>query len=709
MKRSLFLFVLLSAVGLPAAEAQSVRLEDLLSSPFPADLAAEGDAFAWTQNDRGLRSVWFAEGPEYRGRALFQDDRDEGQELSELRFGPGGRQLVFVRGGSANRSGEIPNPTSDAEGASQAIWIVPTEGSGKARKVGAGAEPRISPDGKTLAFVSQGRIWTVPVEGEGEAKELAVTRGRAGSLRWSPDGRELAFVSDRGDHSFIGLYSFGGKTVRYLDPGLGLDAEPVWSPDGRRIAFLRTPNERQVLPFIPQRSALPWSIRIADVETGTGRQVFLAEEGRGSAFHGIAAENQILWGKPPARGASGDPDRLVFPWEKTGWTQLYSIPATGGEPTALTSGEFEVEQVALSPDGSEVVFSSNQGDIDRRHIFRVSVSSGPARAITSGTGLEWSPVASEGARAIAFLSSDARRPAQAMVKIGDAAPKAMAPETLPSRFPVNALVEPEPVLISASDGMRVHGQLFRPKSHRPGERHKAAIFFHGGSRRQMLLGWHYMYYYHNSYAMNQYLASRGYVVLSVNYRSGIGYGLDFREALDYGANGASEFRDVVGAGLYLRSRDDVDPDRVALWGGSYGGYLTALGLARASDLFAAGVDLHGVHDWNVVIQNFVPQYQSEKRSDVARMAYESSPMASVSSWRSPVLLIHGDDDRNVPFSESVDLAEALSKQGVEYEVLVFPDDVHDFLLHRNWLKALEASAEFLDRKLGSAAPTTNQN
>jgi dipeptidyl aminopeptidase/acylaminoacyl peptidase len=164
----------------------------------------------------------------------------------------------------------------------------------------------------------------------------------------------------------------------------------------------------------------------------------------------------------------------------------------------------------------------------------------------------------------------------------------------------------------------------------------------------------------------------------------------------------------VGAGLYLRSRSDVDPDRIGLWGGSYGGYLTALGLARASDLFAAGVDIHGVHDWNVVIRNFVPSYQAEKRADVARLAFESSPMASIASWRSPVLLIHGDDDRNVPFSESVDLAEALSRQGVDYEEVVFPDDVHDFLLHRNWLEALTAAADFFDRKLGPRPATTNE-
>src|SRR4029077_16842629 len=163
-------------------------------------------------------------------------------------------------------------------------------------------------------------------------------------------------------------------------------------------------------------------------------------------------------------------------------------------------------------------------------------------------------------------------------------------------FPQASLVEPEPVIFTAADGMPIHAQLFRPRGIAAGEKRPALLFFQGGSHRQMLLGWHYNSYYNNAYAMNQYLASRGYLVLAVNYRSGIGYGLRFREAERQGAGGASEFNDVLGAGLYLRSRPDVDPTRIGLWGGSYGGYLTAMGLSRASDLFAAGVDFHGVHD-----------------------------------------------------------------------------------------------------------------
>src|SRR5437870_2493458 len=211
----------------------------------------------------------------------------------------------------------------------------------------------------------------------------------------------------------------------------------------------------------------------------------------------------------------------------------------------------------------------------------------------------------------------------------------------------------------------------------------------------MLLGWHYMDYYNNAYGMNQYLASQGYVVLAINYRSGIGYGLNFREAINYGAGGASEYQDVAGAGLYLRGRPDVDPAHIGLWGGSYGGYLTAMGLARGSDLFAAGVDFHGVHDWSA-------RFRTGGRGasdDVTRTAFESSPMSSIRTWRSPVLLIHGDDDRNVDFSQTVDLVAALRRQGVYFEQMILPDEIHGFLRHASWVRAYKASVEFFKRKL----------
>jgi len=456
------------------------------------------------------------------------------------------------------------------------------------------------------------------------------------------------------------------------------------------VAFIRIPASREAFAFGPKRTAQPWSIRIADVRSRAGHEIWKAEEGKGSAFHGVPAENELFW------GAGG---RIVFPWERDGWVHRYSVSTQGGNADVLTPGDFEVEHTSLSSDRREILFASNQNDIDRRHIWKVSVSGGPPKAVTSGSGIEWAPVMASDGKSIAVFRSDARGPARPGIIANLGELRDLAPETLPSDFPASSLVEPQQVIISSADGMQIHGQLFLPPGLKAGERRPAMVFFHGGSRRQMLLGWHYMLYYHNAYGMNQYLASRGYIVLAVNYRSGIGYGMEFREALNYGATGASEYNDVMGAGLYLRGRSDVDPQRIGLWGGSYGGYLTALGLARSSDLFAAGVDLHGVHDWNMEVHHFVPAYDPDANPNVARLAFESSPLASIKTWRSPVLLIQGDDDRNVPFSETVHLAEALRKQGVYFEELVFPDEIHDFLMHKSWLAAYHASADFLDRKL----------
>ncbi|HLJ15539.1 MAG TPA: prolyl oligopeptidase family serine peptidase [Bryobacteraceae bacterium] len=673
------------------ADQHTFTLEQVLSAPFPSGqtVSTTDGNVAWVLNEAGARNIWVAQAPDYKGRRLTAYRDDDGQEIAELQWTPDGKSIVFVRGGDFEFIGrENPNPRSFPQGVEQDIWMVSTSG-GPPRKLAEGHSPAMSPKDGRIVYLKNGQVWIVDLA-EGKPEQLIHARGRAAGLRWSPDGSALAFESERGDHSFIGVYQFAEKTLTYLDPSVDRDGSPVWSPDGKRIAFMRIAATSRAFSFGPVREAEPWSIRMADAATAVGRQVWKAEPGMGSAYHGIDSDDQIFW---------GDGDHLAFAWERDGWLHLYSVTTEGGAATLLTPGDFEVENVSLSADHKHLVFSSNQNDIDRRHLWRVAIGGGNPEAITQGNGIEWSPGETADGHALVFFESDARRPARAGIKIGNAAPHDLAPDSVPADFPVNALNAPEPVILSASDGMRIHGQLFLPPND-SAARHPALIFFHGGSRRQMLLGWHYMGYYNNAYGMNQYLASRGYVVLSVNYRSGIGYGMKFREALNYGATGASEFNDVMGAGLYLRGRNDVDPKRIGLWGGSYGGYLTALGLARASDLFAAGVDFHGVHEWNIVIHNFAPGYNPATQQEAARIAFESSPMASVGTWKSPVLLIHGDDDRNVPFSQTVEMVEALRKQHVDFEELIFPDEIHGFLTHRRWLQAYHAAADFFGRKLG---------
>ncbi|HEX4278800.1 MAG TPA: prolyl oligopeptidase family serine peptidase, partial [Bryobacteraceae bacterium] len=676
----------------PGLPAPAFTIDQVLSAPFPEDLTVSpaGDAVAWVQDAAGIRNVWVARAPEYKAIQITRFTADDGQEIAGIAWQPDGSRVYFTRGDGPNGRGEFPNPRSDPAGAHQEIWGAGL--SSPPAKLAEGHSPAVAPDGSMVVWIAGGQIWSASLSPAGsKPAQLIHGRGSASDLVWSPDSRRFAFVSNRGDHALIAVYDVRAKALRFPDPSVDNDQSPIWSPDGKEIAFIRTPGASGEFEYGPKRTGPPWSIREADAgsaESGRGREVWRAQEGRGSVFWPVAAEKQLLWMAP---------DRLVFPWERDGWLHLYSTAVDGKKsaPALLTPGSFEVENVAAA-DRSSVVFSSNQGDADRRHLWRVGLDGGAPQRVTSGAGIEWSPAALADGR-LALLRSDAKMPARAAVLDATGAIRDLAPATVPADFPAALLIEPQPVLFSAKDGLRLHGQVFAPRAGTA--KHPAVVFFHGGSRRQMLLGWHYMSYYSQAYGFNQYLASKGYVVLSVNYRSGIGYGSDFREAPHYGATGASEFNDVLAAGAYLRGRADVDSARIGVWGGSYGGYLTALALARASDTFAAGVDLHGVHDWNLEVTSTAPVRDRQKREAAEKLAFESSPMASIATWKSPVLLIQGDDDRTVVFAQTVQLAQALRKQGVPFEQLIFPDEVHDFLVHADWLAAYHAADEFLAKYL----------
>jgi dipeptidyl aminopeptidase/acylaminoacyl peptidase len=680
----LLLAMLLTPLVL-SAQSAPITVEGLLSDPFPTELTAapNGKAVAWVADSVGSRNVWVAESPGWTARRLTPYTGDDGQELTGLRWLSDGSGVAYARGGDPNRAGELPNPTLAPAGTTQDVWVVSLHGDAP-HKLGAGSEPAPGPGG--VAFVRKNQIWSALASDT--ATQLLHTRGEISGLRWSPDGARLAFVSRRGDHSFVGVYDTHTRTLKYLAPGLDVDQDPVWSPDGRSVAFVRRPAVTRTEVFGPKRTGRPWEIWVADAATGDGHAIWTSAEGVGSVFHRLDSNDQLFW------TSSGT---IVFPWERDGWEHMYAVAASGGEPRLLTPGQFEVEQAILTADHAALLVTSNQNDSPRRHIWRVDPERGAPVEVTHGDGIEWSPVAV--ASGLAVLHSGARTPARPAFVEGSAAPRDFAP--IPASFPAErSLVTPTEVTFPAADGLVLHGQLFLPSNLAQGERRPAVVFFHGGSRRQMLLGFHYMDFYHNMYSINQYLASRGYIVLSVNYRSGIGYGLDFREALDYGATGASEFNDVQGAGLYLRNRADVDPKHIGVYGGSYGGYLTAMALARSSDLFAAGVDYAGVHDWNLEFDALVPGWDVAKDQRARALAFTSSPMADVDRWRSPVLLVQGDDDRNVVFSQTVQLAEDLRARHVHVEEMVFPDETHDLLLYGSWVALGRATAEFFDRQLG---------
>ena len=581
--------------------------------------------------------------------------------------------------------------------------------------------------------------------------------GRQSDPVWSPDGRRIAFVSTRVNHSYIAIYDVADRSIRFIEPGIDCDDNPHWSRDGSQILFTRRPgvpfgrqtqrgtggignppgpanNGSAGSPFTcsggrggggrggfarggeggrggargggaragggaaagGQRGGgaqennadmpglydarLPGgytlAIRIADVETGETRE----------AWHN-AVEDPEITSLDNIRWAG---ESVVFQRNVQGdeWDRWFAIPLDGSnrDPFLLTTTDGLIENatsVAFSADGRTMYYCTNADNVEGRDIWAVPTSGGTPRKITQG-GLNTHPAPLASGDRLAVLHYDAAQPASVgIVPASGGTARVIFPE-LPADFPKAAHVAPEIVKTTADDGLEISNQLFLPADLRPGERRPAMIFVHGGPVRQMLPGYHYMQFYHWAYAFNQWLASEGYVVLSINYRGGVGYGNAFRRAPNTNSRGNSEYQDVLAGARYLQQRTDVDPARIGIWGLSYGGLLTAQALARNSDIFVAGVDMAGVHLYGSSL-------------DTTSTSFQSSSISQMANWKSPVFLVHGDDDRNVDFSQTIGLAQLLRAHGVHYELMVFPDDLHESMIHEYWVETWERVGDFLHR------------
>ncbi|HYT67611.1 MAG TPA: prolyl oligopeptidase family serine peptidase [Vicinamibacterales bacterium] len=614
------------------------------------------------------------------------------------------------------------------------IFRVPTVQGARANDVDKGLKPFIkiwgtnsnpmwSPDGRKIAFISRRTDHSFIAIYDLASRKVSYLSPSVdfdSSPTWSPDSKRVAFIrrpgtpfalqsqegvgglgnppgpafsaaaAARGGGAGRGGGGGGGGQGR---GGRGGEQTPPSSP---------TPAPRPGLTTATFGGGYTLSFWVADVATGDAQEFWHNAKDE-KVFNAI---NSIAW----------EGDHVVFQLEPEEWTRFYAVPvrATGPvhntgpnartdifgpmttpspvpEPISLTPQEGQIESASFSSDGKYLYYGTNATDIERRHIWRVPTAGGTPQQITNGEGIEHDPAVLPSGR-IAVLSADYRRPQSvavfpaAMAATMDASAQKVLYPVLTKEFPTDAHVKPEIVITKAPDGMEIHNQLFLPKDLRSGEKRPAIIFVHGGPVRQMLPGYHYMEVYHLFYGVNQWLASQGYIVMSVNYRGGIGYGKSFRTAPNTNSRGNAEYQDVLAGGRYLQSRPDVDPKRVGIWGLSYGGLLTAQALARNSDVFIAGVDLAGVHLYG---NNLDPE----------NLAYKSSAISAIDQWKSPVLLIHGDDDRNVNFAQTVGLVQLLRAHDVPYELYVMPDDTHETLLYKRWLPMWERMETFLNKYL----------
>ena len=630
---------------------------------------------------------------------------------------PDGKYAVFVKDGQIYRA-------RTARGANAGV---DTAGVAFIKEWGRQSNPQWSPDGAKLAFVStrdnHAFIGIYDMNSR-KVEFISPSTDIDGSPTWSPDGKRIAFTRRPGTPfgqqavaagtpfgqaaapaavaaATGGRAGGGGRGTaggRGAATGADTSAHAVTVPSGCRVTgggagggggFGRGANADS----IPQpadglcRAAFAGgytlSFWVADVATGKARE-FWHNKPLDRVFTNI---NSIAWaGESVVFGSARPNDE---------WDRYFSVNIANAqpEPVLLTTTDGLINDsvadrtfvtTAVSRDGKTFYYCTNATDIEKRHIWAVPVTGGSPTKISTDDGVEVSPTPLASGQSLAVLYFNAAVPASIGIVPAAGGPTKVVFPTLGKDFPAAAHVTPEIIITHAPDGLEIHNQLFMPKDMKPGEKRPAIVFVHGGPQRQMLPAYHYMQFYHWSYAYNQWLQSQGYIVLSVNYRAGVGYGNSFRRAPNTQGAGNSEYQDVLASARYLQGRADVDASRVGIWGLSYGGLLTAEALARNSDVFVAGVDLAGVHIYG-------------SAADTTSLAFRSSAVGHIDTWKSPVFLQQGDDDRNVDFSQMVGLVNLLRAHGVYYELTVTPDDVHESLVHSRWIDIFGRSSEFLHR------------
>lgn len=684
------------SVALPAAEAPrgSITIERIAAIKYPSDPA-------WSPDSRMVAFLWDAAGKQ----DLFAVT--PGQQPSRLTdFAVDPHMLLSDIDTFAWVSNEEILFSRDRQ-----LWTVSVRTRTPARVAGFGDGAGgfvMSPDRKHIAFVRRGQIWIASIAARTE-RQITNFSDAVGisALTFSRDGTAIAFGVTRSTIEPQEL-PFNGSWIRQFrnvrsDRRWGVVSiygpDPDWIPARDTVSAVQWTATGSVLY---QESSADGKSRVIKVWTP------------GDSPRALWRDHDPAWWTASLQAGdtvvSPDGKSVLFASDRTGWTHLYVLPLTAAserEARQLTSGRFNASFGSWSADSRRVAYHhSADGNYMQRFVSVVDVADGRTQPIVNDPGLALDPLLSPDGTRVVYkhtavdhsldLFDTSATSAGTATRLTDSMPPGLVPSDFTTPVPVS--------FPSRADGKPVPATLIVPKQLDRSRRHPAVVWIHGSGLDQNYLGWHpdsYRMYY----AMHQYLAQQGYIILTPDMRGSYGYGRDWATGT-YRDVGGAEYLDVAAGADYLKTLGYVDPDRIGVWGLSYGGFLTLQAVTVTPTLFRCAIDVAGVTDWDTQSLTLGPGRiyarmgtPVENPDDFNRAA----PVKHMEKLVRPLLVMHGTNDTNVAFRESLALIDTLTKLGKSFELAVYPGEIHFFRRAHVLRDAWRRVEDFFDRHLKHGA------
>jgi dipeptidyl aminopeptidase/acylaminoacyl peptidase len=589
------------------------------------------------------------------------------------------------------------------------LWIVNTSAPKPSRLQGfeGVASFSLSRDKEEIAFVRRGQVWVASLTGKTERQLTRLPQGlNPTGPSFSPDKQYVAFNVSRSADEALPL-PFNGERVKVFrvnswDTQIGIisvfNGDPVFVPTagggggGARNASL-SGDQWVAGPALLHQELSP------DHKTRELKITLVSGE-----THTIWKDHDPAWWSPsngPRSVASPDGKWVAFISDRTGWPHIYVIPSDAtseSQAKQLSTGNFGDGFAAWSPDSKKVAFAhSADGNQMERFLSVADIANGKSEPVVTAHGVNFDPVFSPDGGMLAYSRAAVEHPLEiyAVVARAGAIPIRLT-DSLPPQINVSDLTAPVAVHYpSRADGKPVPATLIVNKGLDKTKKHPAIIWIHGSGSDQNYLGWHpgaYRMYY----SIHQYLAQQGYVILTPDYRGSSGYSRDWATG-SYMDLGGGESQDVAAGADYLKTLSYVDPDRIGVWGLSYGGFMTLQAVTTTPTLFRCAIDVAGVGDW----ATHGPWSIGRLGTPVSNPDgyYKSAPVKHLEKLERPLLILQGTNDTNVPFIQTLAVTDTLEKLGKPFDIAIYPGEIHFFRRSYVLRDAWKRSEEFFDKYL----------